>query len=216
MTHFCALLITDIRYDIDELYEVLWPWSFDHPDTVMPISDYIKIVGLYENALDPYFDEKNPPPVSVSSQKQRKFLEIEALEARAVVQSASIYDKVHAAIGDHPLPDVDALRQVYGNRDWPDHFHADPAVQAACAAVPGLRIPEEISFLRHPRHEVLDLARRRALLTLGLFVDGQWHAFEKLDLYENPVKTESWEIFFKQHLASARPESWLTVVDCHW
>ena len=215
MTHFCVLLISDTKYDMDGLYDVLWPWDFDNRNSRHPRFDFFHIGGIFQDVLDPHFNADDPPPVLVSSQKQKKDLAIKALEARKIAYFASLYDKVHAAIGDLPLPDVAALRQIYGERDWPPYFHADPAVKAARQAVPDLYSPEKLSLLRSPRHEVLDLARRLTLLTLGLIVDSQWHEFEYLDFYENPDATAAWEVFFKGHLAAAHPESWLTVLDCH-
>lgn len=147
-------------------------------------------------------------------QKQKRDLDVPALRARAVAYEADFYDRVQIALTGLRLPDLAQLQQLYGERGWVPHWHADPAVNAV-RSVTGPLSPESILSYNDPRHVARAKARRCALLTRAIVQGDRWYDSELWDWDEDPVRTRAWADVSDRLIAEAPDDAWLTVVACH-
>lgn len=211
---FSVLAITPERPDEEALTTLLWPWCHSNPDLVYPRWDFFRVGDRFTALLDPHWTEDDPDSVWDTVQKQKRDLDIPALQARAVAHEADFYDRVQIALTGLRLPDLAQLQQRYGERGWVPHWHADPAVKAV-RSVTGMLSPESILSYNDPRDVALAKARRHALLTSAIVQGGQWYDADLFDWYEDPARTEEWASLSERLIANAAPDDWLTVVDCH-
>ncbi len=212
--HFSTLVFSDHRLDQKALEELLSPWCHSSDRLIDPRYDFFVVGGRFQWLLDPDWSQEDPERLWAFSQKQVVQLALKRLQDRAVEHAEADYDAIHVALAGRRLPSFADLVRQYGERGWSDHYHADPAVQAAKSVAPNYW-PESLLAFGNPRENVLDAARRRAILTHAIVAEGQWHEFEGFSFDEHPHLTREWQLLSDRLLAKARLESWLTVVDCH-
>ena len=212
--HFSVLAITPQRPDQAALDELLWPWCFSNPDVVAPKWDWFNVGGVFGAMLDPDGSVEDPGRIWDVSQKEKKHLDVAALQARAVMQAAGFYDRVQEALSGRHVPNPVTLVRIHGEPGWRAHWSADPAVHAATSVI-GSGSPETIFSFMQPRPVMLATARRCALLTTAVVQGNLWYETKLWDFDKDPARTEDWAHLSTCLIEEAAQDAWFTIVDCH-
>lgn len=212
--HFSLLAITPQRPDKAALDVLLWPWCFNNPEVLEPKWDWFNVGGVFQAILDPDWSVEDPERIWEVSQKEKRHLDVAALETRAVVREAGYYDRIQDALAGRRVPDPAALAQIHGERSWIEHWFADPAVEAVRSVIGSASLATIFSYMQ-PRPVVLARARRCALLTTSIVQGERWYDSELWDFDEDPARTEDWAHLSMQLIEAAAEDTWFTMVDCH-
>lgn len=130
----------------------------------------------------------------------------------------AIWDKRRAAVGDHEIPDFEALREKHGIEVARDLYWNSPAMKALSEAGESFLDREDIDLLRGPREAAVEAGRFDALSTFAFVKDGQWHERGEMGWFacvHDEKDKAAWQREFNAMLDTLPPEAWVAIIDCH-
>lgn len=154
----------------------------------------------------------------VGNQARIGLLDLERLRAAAGALAGETYDRRRAAIGDHPIPDFDALVAERGMKEGREAYWASPIWPPLRAIREFFLDKEDVAELRGPRESAVERGRRNAIATFAVVRDGQW--FERGSMgwwgaVSDEKDRDAWAREMNAMLDGLSPDAWLTVIDCH-
>jgi hypothetical protein len=150
---------------------------------------------------------------------QVRDLQVGALRTEAEQKAAARWDAVHGVVAGREVRSFSEIKAQYGE-DYQairDAYWGQQPIKDLLEAKVVDRFDDIDKFLV-PRARFLHRARESAIVPFAVVKDGKW--YERGDMgwwgvVHDEKDEDTWNAEFTKLLDGLKPETWLTVVDCH-